>query len=58
MAKVNKITVSFKHTKKETEMYNIASRQEEKSEFMKDALNYYLSKIKSGEVENVDIEWE
>lgn len=56
---INKITVSFKHTKKEIEMFNIASRQEEKSEFIKDALSYYLSKIKAGEVENIyNIEWE
>lgn len=45
MSRVNKVTVSFKHTKKELEMYNIVSKQEEKSEFMKEALYYYISKL-------------
>lgn len=41
-SKVSKIRVSFKHTKRDAKLFNISDNQEEKSEFIKDAIEYYL----------------
>lgn len=50
MSKVNKITVSFKHTKRDTKLFNISDSQEEKSEFIKDAIEFYLLHHKKEEI--------
>lgn len=40
--KANIIQVSFKATKKEQLLLDIINSKEEKSQFIKDALNYYI----------------
>lgn len=39
---MNKITISFKSTKKEQKMYNHIKEQEEISDFIKQAVDYYM----------------
>lgn len=40
-----KITVSFKNTTKDTKLFTIVDNMEEKSEFIKQALYFYLKHL-------------
>lgn len=44
--KANIIQVSFKNTKKEQALLECINVQEEKSQFVKDALDYYIRYLK------------
>ena len=46
MSKNNIIQVSFKNTKKEQALLECVNVQEEKSQFVKDALDYYIRYLK------------
>jgi hypothetical protein len=50
---VNKITVSFKNTTKDMRLYVIANSHEEKSDFVKRALDYYIKHLEKGEIKDV-----
>jgi hypothetical protein len=50
---VNKITVSFKNTTKDIKLYVIANSHEEKSDFVKRALDHYIKHLEKGEIEDV-----
>jgi len=50
---VNKITVSFKNTTKDMKLYVIANSHEEKSDFVKRALDHYIKHLEKGEIEDV-----
>jgi len=50
---VNKITVSFKNTTKDMKIYVTVNSQEEKSDFIKKALEYYIKHLEKGEMEDV-----
>ena len=45
---VNKITVSFKNTTKDIKLYLKVKEQEEKSDFIKKALEYYIKQSEEG----------
>lgn len=45
---VNKITVSFKNTTKDMKLFTKVNAQEEKSDFIKKALDYYIKHLEKG----------
>lgn len=45
MSSTNKLQVSFKNTTKETKIYTYVIAQEEKSQFVKDALDFYIKHL-------------
>ena len=50
---INKITVSFKNTTKDIKLFVTVNTQEEKSDFIKKALEHYIKHLEKGEMENV-----
>ncbi len=51
---VNKITVSFKNTTKDMKIYVTVNSQEEKSDFIKKALEYYIKYLDKENVQCLD----
>lgn len=50
---INKITVSFKNTTRDMKLFITANNQEEKSDFIKKALDHYIKYLEKGELEDV-----
>lgn len=44
---MKKITISFKNTTKDIKLLNCIKEQEEKSQFIKDAIEYYIKKFEN-----------
>ena len=51
---VNKITVSFKNTTKDMKLFVTVNCQEEKSDFVKKALEYYIKLLDKENVKCLD----
>lgn len=51
---VNKITVSFKNTTKDMKLFVTVNSQEEKSDFIKKALEYYIKHLDKENVQCLD----
>ncbi len=47
-----KVDVSFKKTTRDTKLYNAVMIQEEKSEFVKKAIELYIKHLEKGEENN------
>ena len=51
---VNKITVSFKSTTKDMKLFVTVNSQEEKSDFIKKALEYYIKQLEKEDIKCLD----
>lgn len=47
---MKKITISFKNTTKDIKLLDCIKEQEEKSQFIKDAIEYYIKQSENGEI--------
>lgn len=45
---MNKITISFKNTTKDMKILNCIKEQEEKSQFIKNAIEFYIEHLEEG----------
>ena len=46
---MRKITISFKNTTKDIKLFIYVNKQEEKSQFIKDAIEYYINHLEKNQ---------
>lgn len=47
---MKKITISFKNTTKDNNLIKYVNKQEEKSQFIKNAIEFYIKHLEDGEI--------